>query len=43
MKIDDLERDLMKEFDLLSDKEKQLKRAEKSIDEVTVAMSRIMY
>jgi hypothetical protein len=43
VKIDDLERDLIKEYDVLQDKEKQVKRVEKSIDEVTVAMSRIMY
>lgn len=33
----------MKEYDVLSDKEKSVKKVEKTIDEINMALSRIMY
>ncbi|CAD8175439.1 unnamed protein product [Paramecium pentaurelia] len=41
--LDVLERDVTKQQDLLSEKEKQVKKVEKSINEVTMSLSRIMY
>ncbi|CAD8198150.1 unnamed protein product [Paramecium octaurelia] len=41
--LDELERDVTKQQDLFSEKEKQVKKVEKSIDEVTMSLSRIMY
>ncbi|CAD8188607.1 unnamed protein product [Paramecium octaurelia] len=41
--LDQLERDVTKQQDCLSEKEKQVKKVEKSIDEVTMSLSRIMY
>ncbi|CAD8193171.1 unnamed protein product [Paramecium pentaurelia] len=41
--LDELERDVTRQQDLFSEKEKQVKKVEKSIDEVTMSLSRIMY